>query len=67
MIGTFSQSRIAADGARRFQAVQHRHLHVHQNQVVGGGAIVQLGQRLTAVVGDVDLVAFLAKIASTTF
>ena len=42
----------AADQAGGGEAVEHRHLHVHQDQVVGGRARFVDGD--LAVVGDVD-------------
>ena len=42
-----------ADFARRGQAVEHRHLHVHQNGVVVAG--LHLVDRNASVVGDVHL------------
>ena len=55
-------TRIAADGARGFQAIQHRHLDVHQDQVDRPApGDFQFEQRLPAVVGDVDLIALLAQ------
>src|SRR6266852_3626043 len=53
-------------GSRRimrvgFQAVDDRHLHIHQDQIVGRIALLQCRQGLTPIVGDVDAVALAAS------
>jgi hypothetical protein len=51
-IGTVFLCASGADGAGRLEAVHVRHLHVHQDQVVGGGA--SLVEGLAAIDGDID-------------
>ncbi len=52
---------IPPDHTRGFETIHHGHLDVHQHHVVVLRASLQLGQRLSPIVRDIDLVTFLAQ------
>ncbi len=58
-------ARVQAHDSRGFQTVQHGHLNVHEDHIVGlirrSQAGVEFRQRLPAVAGDVDAVALFAQ------